>query len=245
MKKLLLLPLILLGTTLNASAQIVNERNKAQIAQAVKDGYKEVMQAVRQDAHPTGVHTQWDLYVGGRLGLNVSNLPGLNGNMKPGFVGGAFVEIFLLPNIAFDIEMEYTRQGSDNVYHSLTTDADLTYRIGPYDYAINYMNTNYLARWYPWPDKPLSFYSGFHMARVISMTSRLKGTAKKDISDNVHHGDLAIPVGASLELGQWQLDMRYNFSFRRLHADSESKQILGAAHNSMLQITIGYRIQMF
>ncbi|WP_234396386.1 PorT family protein [Prevotella dentasini] len=152
MKRLLLLSFIVLGA-LNARAQIVNERNKEKISQAVKDGYKEVMQTIKQDAHPTGVHTQWDLYVGARLGLNASNLPGLNGNMKTGITGGVFMEVFVFPNLAADIEVEYSHQGSGNVYHTVATDADAVFRSGPYDYNIKYINTNYLARWYPWADK--------------------------------------------------------------------------------------------
>ncbi|GAB6982491.1 outer membrane beta-barrel protein [Prevotella dentasini] len=244
MKRLLLLSFIVLGA-LNARAQIVNERNKEKISQAVKDGYKEVMQTIKQDAHPTGVHTQWDLYVGARLGLNASNLPGLNGNMKTGITGGVFMEVFVFPNLAADIEVEYSHQGSGNVYHTVATDADAVFRSGPYDYNIKYINTNYLARWYPWADKPWSFYTGLHMARAISMHTHLKGGEKKDITDKIHRGDLAIPVGASFEWKQWQLDMRYNISFRRLADDSDAKRLLGAARNSMLQLTIGYKIQMW
>ena len=98
--------------------------------------------------------------------------------MKLGVVAGAYVEVFVTKNIGIDVEMGYSRQGSSGVYNTAyTTDAlgnVTTSRVGPYDYRLDYINIDYLVRWYPWADLTWSFTTGLHMARLVSAHSKLK-----------------------------------------------------------------------
>ena len=213
------------------------------------------------------------------IGLDLSNLPGIDGNVKLGVVGAAYVEVFVAKNIAIDAEMQYSRQGSSGVYRNLhTTDAAGTPTVreyGPYDFKLDYINTNYLVRWYPWADLPWSFTTGLHMGYIVSAHAKMKHGADKNIKRDIHSGDLALPLGISYEwkqwqleeninlknsiyrgdvsipLGvsyewkQWQLEARYNLYFRKLARSHEAEVLMRNARNNMLEVTLGYRIKMF
>ena len=75
MKRILLITTILFMALTNGQAQVLNKDNTKQIGQAVKDGIKDVRDAIVQDTKPTGEHGQWDIYAAPKLGLNLSNLP--------------------------------------------------------------------------------------------------------------------------------------------------------------------------
>ncbi|MCR5077420.1 MAG: PorT family protein [Prevotella sp.] len=249
MRRIILITTILMSSLTLCQAQIFNEKTTKRIGQAIKDGYQDIKTAIIQDTKPSGEHTLWDTYVTPKAGLNVSNLPGIDGKMKIGLVAGAYVEVFLRKNLALDMEMEYSRQGSAGVYSAFNTMDEegntVSYKSGPYDYKLDYLNTNYLVRWYPWADLPCSFVTGLHMGRVLSAHSKLKHGDESDIKDQIRNGDLAIPIGAAYEWKQWQAELRYNLSFRHLASGTKAKQIMGEARNSMLEVTIGYRIKVF
>ena len=141
-----------------------------------------------------------------------------------------------------------------------------THTVGSYDVNLDYLNTTYLIRWYPKKKLPLSVYTGVHVYRIIHSSMRLNGectqtitnlddgtsetntyavNAKEKINSDLHRGDVAIPVGVSYEIGQWQFDARYNFSFRHLADSDRAKQILGNSMNSVAMLSVAYRIHFF
>ena len=110
---------------------------------------------------------------------------------------------------------------------------------------MHYINTNYLVRWYPWADLSWSFTTGIHTGYVISAHAKKKHGEDINLKDYIYKGDVALPLGVSYEWKQWQIEARYNVFFRKLAKDTEAKDLLKSARNSMFEVTLGYRIQVF
>ena len=248
MKRILLITAILFMALINGQAQVLNKDNTKQIGQAVKDGIKDVRDAIVQDTKPTGEHEQWDIYAVPKIGLNLSNLPGIDGKVKIGLIGGVYMEMFLTKNIAIDVETQYSHQGSSGVHRTLiTTEASgitTTREYGPYDFKLDYLNTNYIVRWYPWIDLPWSFTTGLHTSYIISAKAKLKGGKEHNLKDHIYKGDVAIPLGVSYEWSQWQIEARYNLYFRKLARDAKAQELMRNARNNMFEVTLGYRIKV-
>ena len=86
MKKIILIAAILLVALTNGQAQVINKNAAKRIGEVVKEGYQDVKGAIVQDTKPTGEHTVWDLYAAPKVGLNLSNLLGVDNNFKLGAV---------------------------------------------------------------------------------------------------------------------------------------------------------------
>ena len=248
MKRILLITAILFMALTNGQAQVLNKDNTKQIGQAVKEGIKDVKDAIVQDTKPTGEHTIWDIYAAPKVGLNLSNLSGIDGKMKVGVVAGASFEVFIANNIAIDAELLYSHQGSSGVYRNIDTTDDygnpVVQEYGPYNFNLHYFNMNYLVRWYPWADLPWSFTAGVHTGYLISGHAKRKNGKDINLKNNINRGDVSIPIGVSYEWKQWQVEARYSLSLRKLTKGTEAKDLLKNARNSMLEVTLGYRIQV-
>ena len=216
--------------------------------QKVASGVKQTFKMIDQDVKPTGVHTQWDLYAGPKVGVNLTNITSMGGSPKVTLTGGGFIEVFLLPNLAVDMEITYSRQGTTGVDHTMTYErADgTTYEETSkgYEYSLDYINTDYLARWYPRQELPLSLYAGLHLARCVGARAKYHG-GSSDIYGRIHRGDVSVPLGVGYEWGQWQVDLRYNHAIRKLPRSEQAKRIMGEARNQMLSLTVAYKILLW
>lgn len=253
MRKNFILLLLFILPFASMQAQIINDSNKDKIGKSIKNGFNSAMKAIKQDAHPTGEHSAWDGYVGPKLGLAVSSLPGAGGRPELGLVAGGFIEVFLGKNISLSVEIAYQHLGANNVKHTQMIDlvdkeGNVTGQVpdrGKYNYNLDYVNTAYLVHWYPWPYRPASFYTGMLYSRLGNASARRKGGSSADIDDDLFDGEIRIPIGASYEWKQWQLDARYFISPRKLASDSKARAILGNARNMAFELTVAYRIQVF
>lgn len=253
MRKKIFLLLLMLIPFVGVQAQIIKKSNKDKIGQNIKNGFNNFMNTIEQDAHPTGEHNLWEGYVGPKLGIGVSSMPGAGGAPEPGAIAGGFFEVFFAKNLSFMFELDFQHQGGNNIHYAALQDVhdaegNVTGQVvnsGKYNYNLNYINTSYLLRWYPWPYRPISVYTGLQLARLISAHSHLKGGDDSDIKDELFKGEFDIPVGASYEWKQWQFDVRYFISPRKLSRTHRAKQILGNARNQMLSFSVAYRIQIF
>lgn len=220
-------------------ATVLPDANAQSLAGKIKSGVKKTVKVIDKNTHPTGVHQPWDLYVAPKVGLAVSNLTSMNSKVKFGVTAGGYIEVFLLPSLAVDMEITYSRQGAEDVPRSSPTTG---YR--EHDFALDYINTTYLCRWYPMKKRPLSVYTGLHMARLVNARRKVDGESH-GIYDDLHHGDFAIPVGASYEWKQWQADVRYNFFVRSIASSNDAKNFLDNARNAMIDVTLAYKIQIW
>lgn len=248
MKKTLLIAAILVVALTNGQAQVINKKYAKRIGDAVKEGYQDVKEAIVQDTKPSGEHTVWDIYAVPKVGFNLSNLLGVDNNIKPGLIAGAYVEVFLTKNFALDVEMQYSQQGTSGIYRNIGATDDygnpITQKHGPYNINLHYINTSYIVRWYPWTDLAWSFTTGIHTGYVVSAHAKEKHGEDINLRDHIYKGDFALPIGASYEWKQWQIEARYNVFFRKLARDAEAKDLLKNARNSMFEVTLGYRIQV-
>lgn len=251
MRKIILLLLLALIPSVSINAQIIKKSNKDKIGKSIKKGFNDALKAIKQDAHPTGEHGLWDGYIGPKVGVGVSSMPGAGGRPEVGFLGGVFAEVFIAKNLGVSFELNYQHLGGNNVkYASINNEASEegvtpTVVEGKYNYNFDYINTAYLLHWYPWSYRPMSFYTGLQMARLCGANSHMKGSTTADIKDDLFKGEFDIPVGATYEWKQWELDLRYYISPRKLARSPRAKRILGNARNQMLSLTVAYRIQIF
>lgn len=240
MKKVILVIVILLGVWTKGHAQFISKNYAKLIGQTVKEGYQDVKDAIVQDIKPSGEHTVWDIYIEPKIGLNVSQAIGVQNRPKLGINAGINTEVFFTKNLAFDIEIQYSYQGLSGLYNQNNTPKT----DGPYNLNIHYLNTNYLMRWYPWADLPWSFTTGLHTGYIISAKAKNENGESLNIRNNIYKSDIALPIGISYEWKQWQVEARYNLSFRKLSENYKEKDLLRKANNSMLEVTLGYRIQV-
>ena len=94
------------------------------------------------------------------------------------------------------------------------------------------------------PDLPWSFTTGVHTGYLISAHAKRKNGKNINLKDHIYKGNVAIPIGISYEWKQWQIEARYSLSLRKLTKDAEAKDLLKNARSSMLEVTLGYRIQV-
>lgn len=251
-KSITIIILFLLATT-GMNAQIVTKANKGKIASDIKEGVNNAIETLNQHSHPTGEHELWDGYIAPKVGLGISSLPGAGGRPELGFVGGVYVEAFVAKNLGLSMELTYQHQGANRVRYSeyaaiANADGEIvdhTVNTARYDYNLDYINTYYLIHWYPWPTRPISFYTGLQLSRLVNAKSEVKGSSTADIKDRLHKGELNIPIGVSWEVGQWEFDARYFFSPREIAKTRQAKAILGNARNMSLSLTVAYRIRIF
>ena len=239
---------ILVAGLTSGQAQVINKKYAKRIGDAVKEGYQDVKEAIVQDTKPSGEYTVWDIYATPKVGFNLSNLLGVDNNIKPGLIAGAYVEVFLTKNFALDVEMQYSQQGTSGIYRNISATDDygnpITQKHGPYNINLHYINTSYIVRWYPWTDLAWSFTTGIHTGYVVNAHAKEKHGEDINLRDHIYKGDFALPIGASYEWKQWQIEARYNVFFRKLARDAEAKDLLKNARNSMFEVTLGYRIQV-
>lgn len=253
MKRLTLLLLFCLLSAVSIQAQIITKANKDKIGQNIKDGINDAIDVIRQDANPTGEHELWDGYVAPRFGLGVSSLPGAGGRPELGAVCGVYFEAFVAKNIGLSLEINYSHQGGNNIFHAEETTVyddqgnatGTEINAGHYNYDLNYINTLYLIHWYPWSYRPLSFYTGLQLSRLVSAKCHKKGSTTSNIKDDLFGGEFQIPIGASYEWKQWEFDVRYFISPRKLASSHRARRILGDARNMSIAFTVAYKVQIF
>ena len=117
-----------------------------------------------------------------------------------------------------------------------------TENAGPYDYRLDYINTSYLLHYYP--TRWLSFYTGVTGGKLFNAKSEYNSQSV-DIENELHGSLLTVPVGFSLEIGKVMLDARWNYQLNKLPDSDKAKSILPNSVLNMVQLTVGYKIQVF
>lgn len=187
--------------------------------------------------------TQWDIFIGPKLGADFSTCTQLGGKWKPGFTGGLFGEVYLSPKVSFKIALGYAMKGTNDAGLAHPEAFGDDYETGHvYDYTFHYLDTDFTLHAYPVPQ--WSIYTGLELNQLIDANNKGADGASHNIKDDLHEGDLAIPVGMTYTLGNWVLDGRFSYSVRKFADSRRSQFILGKARNMSTQITVGYRIQI-
>jgi hypothetical protein len=181
-------------------------------------------------------HNLWELWTTPKAGVAVSNFSTHGGDFKIGFTGGANAEVFFNNHVSLIFDISYSRQGSVNVYHTLNNE-----RTGPYDYSFDMLNTEYLGRYYLGSHFALT--GGLHLGRIMKARSTFNGKTNA-IKDQLHRGLVSIPAGFAINFGNIDLEAKYNFSLNKVPKTAKAKAILGQCHEHLVQVTLGYRINV-
>ena len=178
-----------------------------------------------------------DLLVGGKVGIGASTLTSIDAKYQFFPTAGIFGELFINPSLSMSLELAYAHKGGNDTY------AVKAPEYGPYDYHLHYINTSYLVKYYV--TKELGIYSGLTLGRSVGAKSKFEGKTT-DIKDQVRSGDFSIPVGLEYNIGKnFTVDARYHWSTGSLAKTDKAKYILGDAHNSLITLTVGYKILVF
>lgn len=182
-------------------------------------------------------HQLWDFYVTPHAGAAFSKMNSNLSSWKYGAAGGLGFEIFISNHTSLGIDLNYTHQGSNEVYHWVNG-----VHQGPYDYRLDYINFDYLLKWYPLDY--VDFYAGLHMGRLVNAKREYDGWSK-DIEDDLHSGNFTVPVGMNVNLGNFTVDGRFYFPFNKLVMKNRADNLLHPhTRDVTVMVTVGYKIKV-
>ena len=140
-----------------------------------------------------------------------------NAKMKVGLVAGAEFGYNFAENMGVTAGLLYTMQGSG------VKDFDDKQKC-------DYLNIPVLFNYYVIPG--LALKAGVQPGFLMS--AKYGDTDMKDAYEKI---DFAIPLGASYEISDFVIDARYNLGLTDI-----AKSNLAKVHNSVIMLTIGYKI---
>ena len=156
-----------------------------------------------------------------KVGFNLANLAGdVDGtSMKFGLVAGAEAMYQVSPMIGLSAGLLYSMQGAE----------------GKGDTKANYdfLNIPVLANFYVAPGFALKV--GLQPAFVMSAKEK-GGNVEVDVKDYTQSIILDVPIGASYEFSNFVIDARYNLGVSKINKGD------GSVRNSVIQLTVGYKI---
>lgn len=180
----------------------------------------------------------WDIYVIPHAGVAYSKLNSNEDSWKLGVTGGAGLEVYLLKNVSVNVDIAYAHEGTKEAYHTIDG-----VESGPYDYRFDYINVDYLIRWYP--VRYFSIFTGVMAGSLVNAKSEIDGIST-DIKDELHKGTVCIPAGIGLHYKNWTLDGKFYFPINKLPKTEKAKTILNSNSREVcLTVTLGYKIQLF
>lgn len=246
MKRIFMTAMLAAVTMVGMQAQIIKSGQGKKVAANIKEGFNEVVAALDQDVKPTGTHEVLDGYIVPRLGFCLSTMTSMWGNPKLSVVGGLGVEMFVKPRLAVGLEMMYNHQGTTDVHYDITDADGNTHDGGSCSYSFQYLSVNPIVRYYLRATMPLSIYAGISFSRCVG--AKFKSDSEEVNlykRSEVHRGDVGVLVGATYEIGQWGMDLRYVYSPFRQANSERARELMGNASHMKLEATVTYRVQLF
>lgn len=145
-----------------------------------------------------------------------------NNKMKVGLVAGAEFGFMFNENMGVTAGLLYAMQGS-GIKHADD------------NYNMDYLNIPILFNYYFIPG--LAAKAGVQPGLLV----RAK-IGDSDVKDYMEKFDLSIPLGLSYEFSDFVIDARYNLGLLNFLKDSHGTFWSGKAYNSVIQLTVGYKI---
>ena len=166
-----------------------------------------------------------------KVGVNLATITDADdASFKFGLMAGADLHYQLTDKFAVSAGLFYSMQGAKEKINFLGETVKYTYNL-------DYVNIPILANYYVIPG--LAIKLGLQPA--FNVKHKVKGESHGNSSEtDIEHFksfDLAIPIGASYQFGDFVVDARYNFGLTKIwdYEGSSSK-------NSVIQFTFGYII---
>ena len=193
----------------------------------------------------------FDIYIGPKIGVSYSNFTRVDNDPMIWPTIGGFVEVFFTDHFGMNVEMNFSHNGAKNVYHpnalevtqKYHPDADVSnISTGPYEYRLNYINTEYKLKYYF--TRPICAFAGFHFGTLISAKSEVGGQST-NIRKQLHR-QASVLMGASYETDQFVVEGLYCFPMRRL-ADKGTlaNDLFDNTSQNIFMLTFGYKIAVF
>lgn len=177
----------------------------------------------------------WDVVVGGKLGVGTSTFTSVDADRQVFPYGSIYGELYVGNTTTMSLEVAYAHKGGNNVAGAPEG--------GTYDFNLNYINLSYIVKYLP--TKNLGVYAGLSMGRMFDAKAKTAGKST-DIMDDLKKGDFSFPLGVEYTIARnWTVDLRYHFSPSTIAKSNGAKSVLGKAHNQLISLTVGYKIQVF
>nr|WP_315347608.1 outer membrane beta-barrel protein [Hoylesella enoeca] len=170
--------------------------------------------------HPMGSLT-WQP----KVGLNVANVSGSSRSSRIGLAVGAEAEWQVKAKLSLAAALLYSQQGCK-------------VKAGSYQatHKFDYINIPLVVNFYVARDLALKvgLQPAFNVnATVKSSLSGYTGSVKEEGMETFL---VEVPLGISYEWQSWVIDARYNWGLSRINKSND--------HNSVTQITVGYKFSM-
>ena len=160
-----------------------------------------------------------------KVGLNVANVSGSSRSSRIGLAVGAEAEWQVKAKLSLAAALLYSQQG---------------YKVESGNYRatskFDYINIPLVVNFYVARDLALKvgLQPAFNVnATVRSSLNGYTGTAKEGGMETFL---VEVPLGISYEWQSWVIDARYNWGLSRINKSND--------HNSVTQITVGYKFSM-
>ena len=160
-----------------------------------------------------------------KVGLNVANVSGSSRSSRIGLAVGAEAEWQVKAKLSLAAALLYSQQG---------------YKVESGNYRatskFDYINIPMVVNFYVARDLALKvgLQPAFNVnATVRSSLNGYTGTAKEGGMETFL---VEVPLGISYEWQSWVIDARYNWGLSRINKSND--------HNSVTQITVGYKFSM-
>lgn len=182
----------------------------------------------------------WDVVVGGKLGVGTSTLTSVDADRQVFPYGSIYGELYVGNTTTMSLEVGYAHKGGNNVAGTAKPGAP---EATIYDFNLNYINLSYIVKYLP--TKNLGVYAGLSMGRMVDAKAKTEGESL-NIIDDLKKGDFSFPLGVEYTIARnWTVDLRYHLSPSTIAKSEGAKSILGKAHNQLISLTVGYKIQVF
>ena len=185
---------------------------------------KKLMMIAAMVLMSTGAFAQ-EMFIKPMVGGTLTTLTGDasdDAKMKVGLVAGAEFGYLFNENMGVTAGLLYSMQGS------AIKDVDEKYKM-------DYLNIPVLFNYYIVPGLAVKagVQPGFLMSAKFDDT---------DIKDYMKKFDLSIPMGLSYEISDFVIDARYNLGVSNILKDNNGWVWDGKGHNSVIMLTVGYKI---
>lgn len=201
-----------------------------------------------------------------RVGMNLANMTNnevvvnlmnqdetLKSRLKPGLTAGVDVEYQATGEVAVSMGLHYSRQGSRYPDFERRSDGMIE-GYSNWHYDLDYLNLPLLLSYRI--AKGFCVKAGLQVGSLLNAKEihsfteiiplegggRQQGKAQEtntDLGDACKKVDFSVPIGVSYEFENVVIDARYNFGLTRIYDLDVVKSC-----NSVIQLTVGYRISL-
>ncbi len=161
-----------------------------------------------------------------KVGVNISTIDGADHNKtKVGFAIGAEALYMFNDMMGISGGVMYSQQGSKQEALGITA-----------TYKADYINVPIMLNEYVYPGLAikLGIQPGFKVNEEIKFEKG--GNGISGTREDLESLDISIPIGISYEFSKIVLDARYNWGVSNIAKEDGKK-----GHNSVFQVTLGYR----